>query len=87
MSLLFLQKNTNEVKTVKTYIMQKEKLPQFLTILQGDGNLYGPVKQKNHHSFELIKDLSMLDLKYTHVLLGMKKFLTTKICHTTFYKT
>ena len=54
----------------------KEDFPQFLSLLQEKGNLYGPVKSKNHYSFEKIDDLSKLTFDYTRTLMGLKKFVT-----------
>ncbi|MHA1304306.1 MAG: 4Fe-4S dicluster domain-containing protein [Candidatus Heimdallarchaeaceae archaeon] len=61
---------------MKTYKLRKEDFDQFLVLLQEKGNLYGPVKEKQHYSFQRIDDLTELCLDYTRTMFGVKKFVT-----------
>ncbi len=61
---------------MKTYKLPKDKFPNFINFLSNKGNLYGPVKQKDQHSFEQVNEYSEMDFNYQRTILGIKKFLT-----------
>lgn len=61
---------------MKTYKLPKENFAKFVNILREKGKLYGPVKKKNRHSFELIDSYDDLDIDYQRTVLGVKKFVT-----------
>jgi len=61
---------------MKTYKMSKERFPEFIDIIKSKSKLFGPVKQKEKHSFEEIDDFSQLDFEYQRTQIALKKFLT-----------
>jgi len=59
---------------MKIVKLKKENLFPFLESLSKEADLWAPVqKYENKHSFQLIKDFSQIDLKYTRTILPPKK--------------